>query len=320
MPSALKTRFLVIVPVALAVFITTTLLRRADLDLLSVLAFGDARVHGLALCAALADLALRGWRSRLLARGLQRELPYRYGVLVQMVADGAAAVTPARMGADPAKFFVLRANAIPISKCAVILAGEASSEALTVGALAIMLALLVDDARVAALALLVYPVTVAAGVAFAAFGAHRLRRTLVRMLPAPIRFKRDMLRAAHGFVRHLRQLLLIRPALALAILLVALLHVAARAAVLPILLAGLTGEGSALDIVLRPIALQYGGALIPIPSGGGGIEAGLALALGSVVPAVTLLPALVWWRIYTFYIGAVAGLLALSIFRHRRTR
>jgi uncharacterized protein (TIRG00374 family) len=316
----LKTLLFVVAPVGLAAYITAALLRRADLDFHSVMAFGSARMHGLALSVAVADMLCRGGRTHLLARGLKRDLPLRYGLLVQMAADGAAAVTPARMGADPAKFFVLRSRKFPVGASAVMLAGEGLSEAFVIGMISIFLALTFDVVRAAALALLVYPVTLACVVAFAAIGAHRLRRTIVRMLPVPFRFKRDAVRAAHGFIRNLRQILTLRPQLTLAILFVTFLHVIARAAMLPVLLAGFAKPGSALEIVVWPLAVQYGGSLIPVPSGGGGIEAGLAFALRDVVPAAALLPALVWWRVYTFYLGAITGLLALSVFRHRHAQ
>jgi hypothetical protein len=63
--------------------------------------------------------------------------------------------------------------------------------------------------------------------------------------------------------------------------------------------------------VLRPFFVLYTTALLPPPGGGGGVEVVFATLLGGVLPDAMLASALVWWRVYTFYLGAALGALVL---------
>jgi hypothetical protein len=69
--------------------------------------------------------------------------------------------------------------------------------------------------------------------------------------------------------------------------------------------------GGATELVLRPFFVLYTTALLPPPGGGGGVEVVFATLLGGVLPDAVLASALVWWRVYTFYLGAALGALVL---------
>jgi uncharacterized membrane protein YbhN (UPF0104 family) len=110
-------------------------------------------------------------------------------------------------------------------------------------------------------------------------------------------------------------------------LLASVVHVAARALVLPALVygarAGLPATKAAVaPLVLWPLALQYGGVVAPAPGGGGFIEAAFGATLRRAIPARIFGASLIWWRVYTFYayvlLGGVAtGRTVLRALRHR---
>ena len=103
------------------------------------------------------------------------------------------------------------------------------------------------------------------------------------------------------------------------------LHVLFKVATLPILV--FLGDPSfprTMDtlapLVLWPLALFYGGVVVPAPGGGGFIEGAFAATLGSAIPAGIFAASLLWWRFYTFYLyllvgGAAAGDAALRALR-----
>lgn len=62
-----------------------------------------------------------------------------------------------------------------------------------------------------------------------------------------------------------------------------------------------------------PLVLLYAGSLLPPPGGGGAVEITFIAALTSVVGGVELAGTLLWWRVYTFYLGALAGGLVLVL-------
>jgi hypothetical protein len=107
-------------------------------------------------------------------------------------------------------------------------------------------------------------------------------------------------------------------------------HIAARALVLPALVygarVGLPATREALaPLVVWPTALQYGGVVSPAPGGGGIIEAVFSKTLRRAVPAQIFGASLIWWRFYTFYayvlLGAVAaGRTVLKALRARNGR
>lgn len=98
-----------------------------------------------------------------------------------------------------------------------------------------------------------------------------------------------------------------------AVLLVSLVHIMARLSVLPILVAGLDGQAPLGPLVAWPLVLLYAGSLLPPPGGGGAVEVTFLAALTAVVGGVGLAGTLLWWRVYTFYLGALSGGLVLVL-------
>jgi uncharacterized membrane protein YbhN (UPF0104 family) len=88
-----------------------------------------------------------------------------------------------------------------------------------------------------------------------------------------------------------------------------ILHVLMRLSVLPIVVFALGVRTALGPLMLWPLAIIYGGAAAPVPAGGGLIEIAFRGALDNHLPARILGAALLWWRVYTFYILLVGGAL-----------
>ena len=92
-------------------------------------------------------------------------------------------------------------------------------------------------------------------------------------------------------------------------------HVLCKVAVLPLLVFlsdrsfSLTMDSLA-PLVLWPLALFYGGVVVPAPGGGGFIEGAFGATLKTAIPSGMFAASLLWWRFYTFYIYVIVGAVA----------
>ena len=75
---------------------------------------------------------------------------------------------------------------------------------------------------------------------------------------------------------------------------------------LPIIIAALGAKVSLTSLILWPLVLLYGGALIPAPAGGGAMEFGFSAIMKDVLPPDVMAAALIWWRFYSYYIYVAA--------------
>ena len=67
---------------------------------------------------------------------------------------------------------------------------------------------------------------------------------------------------------------------------------------------------SLAPLVLWPLALFYGGVVVPAPGGGGFIEGAFGATLKTAIPSGMFAASLLWWRFYTFYIYVIVGAVA----------
>ena len=91
-----------------------------------------------------------------------------------------------------------------------------------------------------------------------------------------------------------------------------ILHVCFKVTALPVLVflgdrAFAVTMDTLAPLVLYPLALFYGGVVVPAPGGGGFIEGAFAATLKDAIPVGIFAASLVWWRFYTFYLYIVAG-------------
>jgi uncharacterized membrane protein YbhN (UPF0104 family) len=286
--------------------------------------------------AFLLELLSRAWKIQLSARALRVPLSFGAALRTCLGGDFGAAVTPARSGAEPARYLVLAEARVPAAGRLLILFAELVLEMLSLVAVAVGLAILFRGGGRALLGLEGFVGAYAAFVlGVGALGLLLARRNAsgppprwaawigagrwrgVQRSLRSLRTSVDAVRGARGGIMTLA-------------FLASVVHVVARVLILPGLLLGAGAleaptRATLAPLVLWPLALQYGGVVAPVPGGGGVIETAFAAALGGVIPARVFGASLIWWRVYTFYayvvLGAVAaGRTALRALRQRGRR
>ncbi len=283
-----------------------------------------ATAHLLALGAMAIEMGGRAARIRLLAGALDVPLRFWTALRCQFAADAAGAVTPSKIGADPAKIWIMGADGASLGGRGAVILGEMAWEAIVLLFVALGLTLFAPISRAVPLAILSY-----AGMVFvlggAAIWAARSAGsdppgwwTSLRLTPARWGSLQGQGRA---FIEHAVELRRVSWRVNLAVLVATLAHMAARVLVLAALVQGWTGipEGGLTALILWPFALLYLGTLLPPPGGGGVLEVSFASALGGVLGPTVLPAALLWWRVYTYYLPAAVGGLVLMAGRRKRT-
>jgi hypothetical protein len=273
-----------------------------------------------AACAAVSCLEVlaRGIKLKLAALSLRIPLDLNAAVRTCVGGDFGAAITPARSGAEPARFLILAEAGVKPADNLLLLWVELSLEMLSLAFAVLVFAIWFTDAGAAlhgvlavvgAYAVVVTSIAVV-GIALArrstggppawlaAIGVRDHRWDVVRRSLQRVRESMEAVRHAHW-------------GLAIAAYLVSLIHVGLRLAILPIIVYALGATAVPLAaLVLWPLALFYGGAVAPVPGGGGVIELGFRHFLGAAIPAFLIGPSLIWWRFYSFYILVIMGALA----------
>jgi hypothetical protein len=279
--------------------------------------------HAIAAGALVAEVLFRSWKIQLSAHALRIPLSFGAAVRVSLGGDFAASITPSRSGAEPARYLVLaEARVEPLGRL-LILFTEILLEMLSLGVVAIALALTFRGAGTALAGL----VGLVGGYSAFVIGVGAVGLMLSRRNangPPPAWAERVGLHAGRwrGVQRSLRQLrgsvAAVRQArvgVMSAALAMSVLHVVARMCVLPGLVfgarAGLTPTLATLaPLVVWPLALQYGGGVAPAPGGGGVVEAAFGATLKGAIPLRIFGASLIWWRFYTFYAYLPLGALA----------
>lgn len=310
--------------VAAAVVATGWVVRLQDVPLPRLLASIPLQAHALALLAFFVEIVSRGIRVWCAARGLDLPLRLPTSVGAQLAGDALGAVTPSRVGSDPAKLLFLRRDGIRLGSSGALLVAEMASEASVLSVIALLMLLGPWSpwwsAGVAAYAVVVASLGMLALALSRASHAHppriwttlRLGRARWESLDGTLR----EFRSAAGRLRDLR------PRWIVAMLLASTLHIGARMAVLPALVLpiaqeveGAVGETDVAALVVRPFVVLYATALLPPPGGAGGVELTFASLLRNALPPDLLAACLVWWRWYTFYLSALLGGVALALLR-----
>ena len=273
-------------------------------------------VHLSLLGVVTIELLFRGLKIAFGARACGIALGPGTAVRATLCGDFLDAITPARVAAEPARFLVLREAGVPIASALVILFLELFLELLALIVIAATLIIILPwSPSLAAVASMVgvYGSFVFALAVVGYAGAKRGRaepaaddgdRGWVSRLRVRMRHVAQHLRTGMEALRQARI-----PILALA-LVFSVLHVLARLAVLPVLLYSVGASVPLAPIIVWPLVLLYAAALAPAPSGGGAMELGFSAALSGVIPPSFLGAALIWWRLYTFFIYVGLGALA----------
>jgi uncharacterized protein (TIRG00374 family) len=273
--------------------------------------------HLMALGAVTFELTLRSAKIALSARACGIPLQFGTAARATLGGDFATAITPARIGAEPARFLVLREARVPTSRALLVLFLELLIElvSLVVIATVLLLVLPATGALKGVAAMVGGYATVVIGLGVGAWAisrrrAHgppprwaqslRIRSGLWRRVQVSLRHLRDSVDA----VRHAR------PSMMAASLVCSVLHICGRLMTLPIIIAALGADVPITSLILWPLVLLYGGALIPAPAGGGAMEFGFSAIMRDILPLDVMAAALIWWRYYSYYIYVLLGAFA----------
>lgn len=266
------------------------------------------------VCVALVilNLLVRAWRARWLLAGARHPVSLGEAVVLNAIGDAAAAVTPLRLGAEPARFAEMLRARVPAGAALLVIGIEVVVAWIVIGATGAALAFTLAPAwwrevapTVAAGARAAWPwVLVVALASLAAWWASRRARPMHMGVRRPGRRMRAILRRIPAW-----------PLIAAFPL--TLLDVASRVAVLPVLAAALPTPPPLGPVVFGSFALLYSQFFLPTPSGAGAVELGFLGGMGGARGGELLLS----WRVYTTAIPAVLGIaLALPIYGRTAAR
>ena len=272
--------------------------------------------HLLAAAAVATEIATRAWKITYSAKAVGLSLPFSVGLRTCLGGDFGAAITPARSGAEPARYLILSEAKLAPANVLLILFAEIFLEALSLAAVVAVCFVLFHSAGAAVLGALI---TVAGGYAAVVLGvgagavlisrkgaqgpppawARRVRLTGGRW-----RVVQRSLRRVRDTVQQVRTLDWRYAAVALVM---SIAHVAVRLAILPALVLTTHPDVPLAPIALWPFSFLYGAVIVPVPGGGGAVEVVFAKVLGEVIPASIFGASLLWWRFYTFYVYIILG-------------
>lgn len=265
--------------------------------------------HALALVLLAVDCLARAWRIQLASRAAGGALSLRDALRLNLYGEAAATFTPNRLGGEPARFLGMTWSGMRVVTALVALGVEVAAEWPVFGLVAIALAAYyVPD----------WSATVER------FLTHNLARdlltiellalvtliliwTLQRLVRAgAIRHRvRRQWRVALAHVRRAPSWVLFAGAL------LTVISLAARALILPALVWGHPGAPPFAVMFFGSLALLHAPLVVPLPSGGGGIEvAFLSGFAGDFGPGhqVTML---LLWRFYTTILLTALGVYLL---------
>jgi glycosyltransferase 2 family protein len=274
--------------------------------------------HLLALLAVVIEVLARSLKIRWSARAAGIVLPFRTAVRTSLGGDFGAAITPARSGAEPARFFILAESGLPSASVLVILYAELFLEVFSLALVVAVVAVVFRHAGAAVLTLVGLVATYAAVIIGIGATAVFLSRRNANGPPPPwarrLRLHAGRWRTVQRALRKLRSTIdsveKVNPRAAISAFLASVVHVGIRLTVLPALVLTSAPAAALAPLALWPLGFLYGAAVVPAPGGGGAVEVAFRAALGHDIPADLFAAALVWWRFYTFYIYILLGALA----------
>jgi len=274
-----------------------------------------ARSHLFAIAAVVTEILTRSLKISWSAKAAQIRLSFFTALRTTLAGDFGASITPARSGAEPARFLVLAEAGIPTPSALVVLFAELFVEALSLATVVIVVAFVFRHAGIV-LGALVGVVGAYSGfvIGIAAIAVVLSKRNVNNAAPPWARrlglhgrrwevIQRwfAQVRSTVDSVRHIDM------RWATASYTMSVIHVAMRLCVLPALVLGAGATAPLAPLALWPLGLLYGAAVVPAPGGGGAVELAFRAALAPVIGPSLFAAALLWWRFYTFYIYIILG-------------
>jgi uncharacterized membrane protein YbhN (UPF0104 family) len=259
--------------------------------------------HALCVLFLVVDSASRAWRLQTLVRAFGGALRFWDSVRANLVEDAAAAVTPMRLGGQPARLAVLAQAGVRTSTTIVASVVEAAVTYPLVALAAICVALAFAPDWWRTIGVQLEHSTIGAGrwlalgAALGVIGWIAMRRLVPHHHHA----------ASRTIVYASRELRRVGFDTLLAASVLTLVSVAARVAILPVLTLALVPSPPVALVTLSSFVLLYGQLVLPTPSGAGAVELGVLSGGAGVVGAQTTW-LLLAWRIYTSLFSIAAGL------------
>jgi len=256
------------------------------------------------LCVGLvaADLVARTWRIQWIVQGLGHRIGFRDSFVLNAVGDAACALTPLRLGGEPARLAGMLRSRVPAAAAFVAISLEVLVAWPVIIAAATWLVWRYAPAwwaqagpQLAAGAAGAWPwlAGVILGSLLAWWYARRIASPATRHLRRPIR-------RAMVYWRRMPRWPLV------ASLPLTFISLATRVAVLPVLALTLPSPPPLGPVTLGSFALLYSQLVLPTPSGAGAVELGfLGGAAGDLGESEGWL--LLAWRLYTNGVGVVLG-------------
>lgn len=274
--------------------------------------------HGLAIGVVLAEVLTRGLKISLSAASLRIPLKLSTAIRTILGGDFAAAITPGRSGAEPARFLVLAEAGVPAASIVLILFTEIFLEMLSlIIVVAALWFMFQNSGSILVIMLGVIGAYAAFVIGVGIFGYYLAHRNAHG--PPPHWARRIGLHAGR-WRRIQRMLRSLRASIAalrtarigpmVAATLASAIHVFLRLTVMVIVVQAIEPVVDPAPLILWSIVLLYGSTLAPAPGGGGAVEFSFKLALGGLLAADVLAGSLIWWRFYSFYVYIVLGALA----------
>ena len=276
------------------------------------------RAHLLALLAVAVEVLTRALKIRWSARAAGIRISLGTAVRTCLGGDFGAAITPARSGAEPARFFILAETGLSASSVLVILYAELFLEVFSLATVVLVVAIVFRHAGAVVTTLVGLVGTYATVILGIGAMALFLLRRNAGGPPPPwarrLRLNAGRWRTIQRALRKLRATIesveRVNRGPAVGAFFASVVHVAIRLAVLPALVLTSVPSVPVAPLALWPLGFLYGAAVVPAPGGGGAVEVAFRAALGDAIPGELFAAALVWWRFYTFYIYILLGAVA----------
>ncbi|MBV6520180.1 MAG: hypothetical protein MNPFHGCM_00285 [Gemmatimonadaceae bacterium] len=268
-----------------------------------------------ALAIVAADLTLRTFKVQLSGRAVGAIVEFGTALRMGLGGDFAAAITPSKTGAEPARFLVLKEAGYPAAQILAVLFLELALELMSLLTIAVVFYLTLERSGSLMTALLsivgAYATTMLAITAVLFILSRRNTSGPAPAWATRLRLSATMWHRVQTTLRHVKVsvegLVRARPAFILAAYFVSVTHVFARLLVLPILVFAYGDRPPVAPLLVWPMVLLYGSSAAPAPAGGGVVEMSFQAALAGHIPVQLIASSLIWWRVYTFYAYVAFG-------------
>jgi uncharacterized membrane protein YbhN (UPF0104 family) len=259
--------------------------------------------HVVALGLVAGDVWIRAVRLRLLL-GREQTPGLRRAIAINAYGDAASALTPARIGGEPARFVALKRAGVTTPATVVVLAAERVIDLSLVGMVTVLsLSALggrgfrdVDALfrRLAAPGMLPWALGVVALLLLGGAAAFLLRGRFPPVVEHSLRDAlRETRRLAGGTVVAATGL--------------TAASMVARVGILPVLFAAYVPITNPVPVLVGSFALIYAQLLLPTPGGVGGVELGFVASMAPVLSQQSLAALLLTWRVYSLFLPAGLG-------------